>query len=213
MRAKRLSRKLTLLAIGTASLALVGAGCGDDDEEKTANTSQSKTSPVQAAESQLTPFLMRDGEEPGFRRVDKPIVTTGVDAFVSEMRLSQGDARRLRSDGHVAFVAQPISGPRTAGITNVELFETAEGAKRNLAHELRPSVIRSLGPVEGLRFFTVPGVPGARGWSASEPDVANALWVQGRCMFVLGNQGPGRLTDRLSKGVRAIYERTNGQCP
>ena len=209
----RANRKLTLLAIGTASLALLGAGCGDDDAEKAANTSQSKTSPLQAAESQLTPFLMRDGEEPGFRRVSKPRVLTGVDAFVSDLRLTPADARRLRRDGHISFMAQEITGPRTAGITNVELFKTAEGASHNLAHELRPSVIRSFGPVKGLRFFTVPGVPGARGWSASEPDVANAMWVQGRCMFVLGNQGPGRLTDRLSKGVRAIYERTNGQCP
>ncbi len=74
-------------------------------------------------------------------------------------------------------------------------------------------MIRALGPVEDLRYFAVPGVPGARGWTASEPHVGNVQWVQGRCMLVLGNQGPGPFAGPLSKGARAIYERTNGQCP
>jgi len=74
-------------------------------------------------------------------------------------------------------------------------------------------VIRAPGPVENLRFFTVRGVPGARGWTASKPHVGNVLWVQGRCMLVLGNQGPGPFAGPLSTGARAIYERTNGECP
>ena len=32
-------------------------------------------------------------------------------------------------------------------------------------------------------------------------------------MLVLGNQGPGPFAGPLSTGARAIYERTNGQCP
>ena len=107
------------------------------------------------------------------------------------MHLAPADARRLRSEGFISFTVQPIRGPRTAGITNVALFATAEGAKHNMAHELRTDVIRALGPVENLRYFTVPGIPGARGWTASEPHVGNLWWVQGRCMLVLGNQGPG----------------------
>ena len=107
------------------------------------------------------------------------------------MHLAPADARRLRSEGFISFMSQPIRGPRTAGVTNVALYETAEGAKHSLAHELRPDVIRALGPVENLRYFAVPGVPGARGWTASEPHVGNVQWVQGRCMLVLGNQGPG----------------------
>ena len=101
----------------------------------------------------------------------------------------------------------------------MSLYETAEGAKRSLAHELRPDVIRAAGPVANLRFFSVPGIPGARGWTASLPGepasrrVGNVLWVQGRCMHVLGNQGPGPFAGPLSRGARAIYERTSDQCP
>jgi hypothetical protein len=88
-----------------------------------------------------------------------------------------------------------------------------------VAHELRPDVIRANGPVANLRFFTVPGIPGARGWTASLPGepagraVGNVLWVQGRCLHVLGNQGPGPFVGPLSRGARAIYQRTSGQCP
>jgi hypothetical protein len=162
---------------------------------------------------------MREGEEPGFRPGALPgamprsrQTIKGVDALVKEFGLPPADARRFRTDGFISHTSGPIRGPRTAGITTVEMYETGEGAEHSQAHELRPDVIRASGPVEGLRYFTVSGVPGARGWAASKPPVANVVWVQGRCMFVLGNQGPGRLAGRLSAGARAIYERTNGEC-
>ena len=132
---------------------------------------------------------------------------------MKELDLTQADARRLRSTGFISSTSGPIRGPRTAGISTVDLYETAEGAKQGQAHELRPEVIRAFGPVEDLRYFTVSGVPGARGWTASKPHVGNVLWVQGRCLLILGNQGPGPFVGPLSKGVRAIYERTNGTCP
>ena len=101
----------------------------------------------------------------------------------------------------------------------MSLYATAEGAKRSLAHELRADVIRAAGPVANVRFFSVPGIPGALGWTAAvrgEPAsrrVGHVLWVQGRCMHVLGNQGPGPFVLRLSRGARAIYQRTSDQCP
>lgn len=129
------------------------------------------------------------------------------------MGLTAADARRLRSEGFISFTLGPIRGPRTAGVTNVALYKTAEGAKHSVAHDLRPDVIRVPGPVEKLRYFTVKGVPGARGWTAAKPHVGNVSWVQGRCYFTLGNQGPGPFIGPLSTAVRAIYERTSGQCP
>jgi hypothetical protein len=199
-------------------LAIGLGACGADDDESTAPEAANRN--ARAAAQDLDRFLMRKDEEPGFRPGARPGQTpqsrdtiTGVEAFAKEMHLAPADARRLRSEGFIAFMAQPIRGPRTAGITNVALYETAEGAKHSLAHELRPDVIRAFGPVENLRYFAVPGVPGARGWTASEPHVGNVQWVQGRCLLVLGNQGPGPFAGPLSKGARAIYERTNGRCP
>ena len=209
--------------LAAAVLALGAGACGDDDDGVSAasKTPAAAGTSQPSVEADLTPFLMRKGEEPGFRPGALPgamprsrDTITGVDAFVQEFGLTPADARRLRSEGFVSFTNQPIRGPRqTAGITNVVLYETAEGAKRGLAHDLRPDVIRAMDPVEGLRFFTVRGVPGARGWTASEPHVGNVFWVQGRCVLGLGNQGPGPFAGPLSAGVRAIYQRTKGQCP
>ena len=62
---------------------------------------------------------------------------------------------------------------------------------------------------------TVPGIPGARGWAASKDahSVGNVFWVQGRCLMVLGNEGPGPFAGPLSTGAQAIYQRTKGRCP
>jgi hypothetical protein len=197
-------------------LALAASACGDSADDD----ADAKPKAAAATSIDLTPMLMRAGEEPGFRPGALPGAMpssrqtfTGLDAFAEEMRLPPAEVRRLRSEGFESFTVGPIRGPRqSAGLTNAALYETAEGAKRSMANDLRPDVIRSYGPVKGLRFFSVPGVPGARGWTASEPPVANALWVQGRCYLTLGNQGPGALEDRISKGVQAIYQRTKSLC-
>jgi hypothetical protein len=200
--------------VALAVTAIVPAACGDSADETEAERSA-------RPRAQLTEFLMRKDEEPGFRPGARPgampasgDTITGVKAFVAEMRLPPADARRLRSEGFVSFAFEPIRGPRTAGITNVALYATAEGAKRSLAHELRTDVIRKFLPDGAkIRRFDVPGIPGARGFTASEPHVGNVFWVQGRCMLVLGNQGPGPFAGPLSTGARAIYRRTCGQCP
>ena len=204
----------TLGAVALAALVTGLTACGGSDSENT-------TTPAAASEAQhLDRFLMRRDEEPGFRPGALPGASprsretiTSLEAFVKELHLSPADARRLRAEGFISFTVQPIHGPRSPGVTNVALFETAEGAKHSMAHDLRPEVIRAPGPVEDLRYFTVRGVPGARGWTASNPHVGNVSWVQGRCYLTLGNAGPGPFPGPLSKAAQAIYERTNGQCP
>ena len=210
-----------------ATLAIGLAACSGDsgDETRAPRAANATTVPTAATGTPATSapdldrFLMREGEEPGFRPDGQAETLTGVDAFASDLHLPPADARRLRGEGFISFTVVPTRGPRSAGLTNVALFETAEGARQDMAHELRADVIRAAGPVVDLRRFPVPGIPGARGWTASlrgEPashDVANVLWVQGRCMLLLGNQGPGPAAGRLSTGARAIYERTKGECP
>jgi hypothetical protein len=208
-----------------AALVIAIAACGDDGDTDRAAPEAPNATPRAVAED-LGRYLMRRDEEPEFRPGTGPGATprerqtvTGVKAFVNEMNLLAADERRLSSEGFVSFTSRPIRGPRAAGVTNVSLYETADGAERSLAHELRPDVIRAAGPLANLRFFSVPGIPGARGWTASlpgEPEsraVGNVLWVQGRCVHVLGNQGPGPFVGPLSRGARAIYERTSEQCP
>jgi hypothetical protein len=210
--------KLRALALATLVIGL--AACGGNNSDKS-TAPKTATSKARSGAPDLDRFLMRKDEEPGFRPGALPGATprsrqtiTGVEAFAKEQQLAPADASRLRSEGFITFTAEPIRGPRaTAGVTNVALYTTAEGAKHSMAHDLRPEVIGAGGGIGQLQFFTVPGVPGARGWTASGPHVGNVLWVQGRCYLILGNQGPGPLAGPLSRGARAIYQRTNGQCP
>ena len=84
------------------------------------------------------------------------------------------------------------------------------------AQEQRADYIRRLMPGGGkLRRFTVPGIPGARGWTASKDAhvVGNIYWVQGRCLMILGTEGPRPFDGPLSTGAQAIYQRTKGECP
>jgi hypothetical protein len=202
-----------------AALALAGAGCGDDDD-----SSKARATPTTASSQQtgLEKFLLKDGEEPGFERGAQSDARpsalqtlTGVDAFATEMRLSPQDKARLQSEGFISFTVAPIRGVGndSAGLTNVALYATAAGAAKSLAHDLKPDVIQEGGPLQGLRFFDVPGVPGARGWSATEPPVANVAWVEGRCYLVLGNQGSGSLSGPLTAAVQAMHARIAGHCP
>jgi hypothetical protein len=219
---KKASRILSM-ALAVLVIGLSACG-GDDDDETTASDETTATQPADGnagTDAQdLDQFLMQKDEEPGFRQGAAPGAqpaeggtTTGVNAFVKSLNLTPADARRLRNEGFIAYSFEPIRGPRSAGVTNVALYKTAEGAKHSLAHETRKDVIRAFGPVENLRIFSVSGIPGARGWTASDPHVANVYWVQGRCMLVLGNQGPGPVADHVSTGARAIYKRTDGECP
>lgn len=208
---------LCSVVLATVVIGLVACG-GDDGDENAAQAAAIGNAPSDAPN--IDRFLMRDGEEPGFRQGAAPGATpssaetvTGVRAFVEDMHLPPADARRLRGEGFISFAVQPIHGARTAGISNVALFATAAGANHDMAHELRADVIRAGGPMTNLRRFTVPGIRGARGWTASKPHVGNVWWVQGRCVLVLGNQGPGSLSGPLATGARAIYERTDGTCP
>jgi len=211
--------------VALATLVIGIAACGNDgDNRPTAPEAANATQ--RAGAQDLGRYLMRRDEEPGFRpgaaRGAMPrerATVTGVKALVREMRLPAADERRLRSEGFISLTFQPIRGPGSAGVTNVSLYATTEGAKRSLAHELRLHVIRAAGPLANVRFFDVPGIPGARGWTASLPGepasrrVGNVLWVQGRCMHVLGNQGPGPFVGPLSRGARGVYERTSDECP
>ena len=196
----------TQLLAGLIVAAMAGAGCGSDSEPA------SKTASKRPATVDLDTFLMRNGEEPGFRRVDRG-GTDSFDAFAKNV--TREEERALRRAGFISITFQPIEGRGARGISNVQLFKTAKGAQDTLDHELRTDVIRSRLPGAKVRHFTVPGIPGARGWTSPAPGhpVGNVHWVQGRCMLVLGNQGPGPLAERLSTGARAIHERTKGQCP
>jgi hypothetical protein len=196
------------LALALAGGAFMASGCGESAPEAAKATARPE-------KVDFTRFLMRNGEQPGFRRVES-VVTEGAETFAENSRLTKVELSRMRSAGMGPGTYQPTEGPNTRGVTSVTLFASAQGARQWMAQEQREDYIRRQLPGGGkLRHFDVPGIPGARGWTASKDghDVGNVFWVQGRCLMILGNEGPGPIAGPLSTGARAIYKRTKGQCP
>jgi hypothetical protein len=197
------------LVVALAGGAFMASGCGESGSPAAAKVS-ARTDKVD-----YTRFLMRNGEQPGFRRVES-VVTEDAETFAANARLTKAELSRMRRAGMGTATYQPTEGPNSRGVTNVTLFASAQGARQWLAQEQREGYIRRQMPSGGkLRRFVVPGIPGARGWSASKDShiVGNIFWVQGRCLMILGHESTGPFDGPLATGAHAIYQRTKGQCP
>lgn len=210
-------RRAPLIALAGVACAFA-AGCGDDStSDATKATSQPAKAKSQPAKTDLERFLLQDGEEPGFKRIGAPRTETGVEAFVQGGDVPDDAAQRLRRAGFIAFTYQPVVvDGGNAGVTNVHLFGTAQGARDWMEWETSDEGIHVQIPDTKIDRFTVSGIPGARGWTGTDLHgnrIGHVYWVQGRCMILIGNEGEGDFVKPLSTGATAIYERTEGACP
>jgi hypothetical protein len=201
------------------------AACGDDNGDGGGTTADSDVEPTAttAAESDeaqpagvnVSRFLMRAGEEPGFEPIEEPRTDHGVQSLVGGF--SSDEVERLRRAGFISITFQPLSGDdHNGGVSTVLLFKTAEGARAWLQYETSDEGIESAVPGANPKRFTVRSVPGARGWigrDRHDNPIGHVYWVQGRCEMVLGNEGEGDFVRPLSTGATAIYKRTKGVCP
>ena len=210
-------RRINRLTVGlVVALLLICSACGDDGDDESA-APEAANGNARPAARDLDRFLMRNGEEPGFRPDGDAFTVVGVDAFAEHARLSRAEVQQLRENGFISFTARrTLAGRDGAGVSEVRLFATPEGARNEMTYELRTSTIRALLPKTKIRRFTVRGVPDARGWTGSDLHgipIGTVHWVQGRCMLVLVSEGDVPFVNALSTGARAIYERTGGDCP
>jgi hypothetical protein len=205
------------LAAGlVTALLLIGSACGGGDGDEPA-APEAANGKAQPGPRELGRFLMRDGEEPGFRPDGDAFTVVGVDAFAGHARLLPAEVQQLRENEFISFtMRRTVAGRDAAGVSEVRLFATAEGARREMNYELRASTIHAILPETEIRRFTVRDVPGARGWIGSDlhgNPIGTVHWLQGRCMLVLVSEGDVPFVDVLSTGARAVYERTGGDCP
>jgi hypothetical protein len=185
-------------------------GCGGGSDPGTSPTGADTTATQPDLEPDLEEYLLRAGEVPGLEPVASPRTDSGT-----PIELTQDGLDLLRRSGYISTTYQPAEGDRGAGVSSVLLFESEAGARDWMAFEISDEVIR-LVPDAKIKRFQVPEVPGATGWTG--PDLhGNAIgqvyWVQDRCMMLIGLETEGPRVERLSAGVRAIYERTGGICP
>lgn len=195
-----------LLAVGLGYAATRG---GDEDEAPDGNAG--------LGHRDVDAFLVRNGEQPGFRPDGDALTVVGVNALANHWRLAPADAQQLQDRGFVSFTTRRTLGRRgAAGVHELLLFRTPAGARDQMAYDLRASTIHATLPETKIRRFTVRDVPGARGWTGTDlhgNPIGTVLWVQGRCMLLLVSEGDLPFVEVLSTGARAIYERTGGDCP
>lgn len=198
------------------ALMLIAPACGDDGDDEPA-APEAANGNARSGARDLDRFLMRNDEEPGFRPDGDALTVVGVDAFAKyAAELPRAAVQQLRENGFISFTTRRTLGRDAAGVSEVLLFTTPEGARNEMTYDLRASTIHAILPKTKIRRFTVRGVPGARGWTGSDlhgNPIGTVHWVQDRCMLVLVSEGEVSFVEALSTGARAIYERTGGDCP
>lgn len=158
-------------------------------------------------------LLVRPGEMPGFA-FDGPRT---VSAQVNDFAPTPKDATRFRADGFADGATQHLRGTGAnrgaIGISVGFVFATPSAAQRELLRSLSES-IASQGSARIARF-TVPGVPTARGFTATTGSdrATNVVFRSGRCMLLIGDIGRrSSLSGLVKAAVRAVYSRIAGSC-
>ena len=198
-----------LLAVGLLAVGLGYAAIRGGDKDEAANGNG------RSGARGVDRFLMRNGEQPGFRPDGDALTIVGVNAIANYWELPRAAAQQLRDRGFISFTTQRTLARGAGGVNEVLLFRTPEGARDQMAYDLRASTIHATLPETKIRRLTVR-VTGARGWTGSDlhgHPIVTVQWVQVRCMLLLVSEGDLPFVDVLSTGARAIYERTGGDCP
>ena len=140
--------------------------------------------------SGLGRFLVAQGEEPGFS--------------LGKATVSATQARETTNGSE-----------GLQGASGVIVLGSVAGAEAKLRALLRAPV----GSGYSARAFAVPGVPGAKGLLEDSPDDgdnAGVVWIQGRCVLLVGDlavSGTAQTTPLVS-AAQAVYKRTRGlSCP
>jgi hypothetical protein len=141
-------------------------------------------------QSGLGRFLVRQGEEPGFSAGK---VTTKATEARETLTGSEG----------------------LLGASTVIVFRTTKAAQA----KARSFLTTGAGDGYSSSEFPVPGVPGAAGLLQDSPDngnLAGVVWIQGRCMLIVGDVAvSGSATSApVVSAAQAVYRRTAGlKCP
>lgn len=177
------------------------------------------------AVSPLSGFVLRTGEETGFKPEAPPKVYGSVTAFVhgehDTAQEARKDSLRLKAEGFLGAAIEytilahgPAAG---SGFSSVVELGSPTAAAKELAYEMR-SDTAGQGKRARIHRFAIPGVSGAEGFTATEAHnpggVANASFSEGDCVLLVGDSlSSGDLAGPVKAGAVAIYRRTNGQCP
>jgi hypothetical protein len=207
-------RPFAMLVIAIALAAGPLSGCGSDDAAPASRDNPANASPTSAAPAaspNLDQHLLQVDEGPGLEPMSSPQTDSG-----EPFPLPEGGTETLQRSGYISTTYQTGEGDSIAGVSSVLLFETAAGARDWMTYETSAAVLRHQIPDGEFKWFQIPDVPGATGWTG--PDlhgnaIGNVYWTQGRCMMLISIETGGPRVEPLAAGAKAIYERTGGTCP
>lgn len=137
-------RRIDRLTAGlVVALVLSGSACGGDDEPAAPEAANGN---APSGARNVDRFLMRNGEQPGFRPDGDASTVVGVNAIAKYWKLSPAAAQQLRDRGFISFTTRRTLGREAGGVSEVLLFGTPEGARNQMAYDLRASTIHATLP-------------------------------------------------------------------
>jgi len=160
--------------------------------------------------SKLAQYLLKQGEG-GFTVFSVAVDQPTVSDWMKSSQSTPADARRVVQEGfHDALQQETATSTGGTGLDFVLELGSPAAARQEEAVELREDIAEQ-GRVRVSRF-TVAGIPGSAGISASKGpngSAANVLFTVGRCLLLVGSGGvdPRYRTDVIA-GAKALYRRS-----
>lgn len=184
-------------------------------------TGESDTPPAHAFDAvgslPLTARVLRVGDLPEMVPTSPPTVTAGAAAWAAGEGLPPGaianETDRLRSLGFAEGVDENLktrgNGDRF-GLSLVERFSSSGAAKAELRYVSRPGA--------GWTYFSVPGIPGARGFEATSGRYGgrNVAFADGSFYYLVGaGWSRAKAADKVARAdviaaARRLYGRVHG---
>jgi hypothetical protein len=174
-----------------------------------------------ATTSSLSKYLLKSNEMPGYTVGGRPTTTKTAAGMMEGGSLTKKQTESaistLRQAGFVKAVQESAKGSNAnEGLSIVMQFTSPAGAQAGAALFLHIAKTAQA----GSKWFTVTGVPGARGITVtgSEGGSANAYWSVGDCAFGSGIYDATALSAKavaspVQTGIRSQAKRVGTTCP
>jgi hypothetical protein len=176
-------RRVLLVGV-VASLMLAGCG-GSSHGTSTTATGAPATTAAGSPTSGIASRVLASNELPGFKGSQPTVYNTAsgwLAAQTGATQVAASQTKPLTRLGFVAAATENLTGPSGRdGLSLVEQFKTPDGARSELANELKR--FKSTAP--GYQPFPVAGIPGAHGYAAQGPGL-NIAFASGDYYYLVG---------------------------
>jgi hypothetical protein len=189
--------RVATAAVCFAAFAVVGVAGARTTDTRVDRTAADRTALVQR--------VLRSNELPGFVSMSCPLVVTDAGSWARGHVSSDA----LRRNGFVEGLRQPLHSDalRADALSVVARFSDAAGARREVEDEF--AAARS--SAGGFAAFSVPLVPGARGFALLDrgPATYGVLFSDGRFEYLVRAGAASRA--QVVAVATALYRRVHGR--